>query len=136
MLSLCNDLDYMFHVFVDRPARPILLTNSSIPFDHLQAVQAALGHTTQLQPGAARFNADIVLATLQTDDSVGTQQSQQPAAPTPSPPSQRATPDGRVPPQNFDSLASDLTTPPAPPPRSQQQQQQQQQQARPGSKCR
>lgn len=67
MLSLCNDLDYPMHLFADAPGKPILLTNSETQLQPIPALQAALGQITQIQPGAVRFTADIVLATLQTD---------------------------------------------------------------------
>ena len=67
MLAFCGDLDYPLHLFFDQPAKPILMTNSATPMEPIRSLQAALGHDMTIQPGAVRFTADIVMATLQPD---------------------------------------------------------------------
>jgi hypothetical protein len=80
MLSLCESIDQPIHIFLDRPARPILLTNAFSSIDK-NAVMTH-GSTEQADHIALGFpnpyvksQLDVVLATLQEE----TTQTQAPA---------------------------------------------------------
>lgn len=83
MLSLCESIDQAIHIFVDKPARPILLTNAFASIDkHAihQQMNTVEGVETMPTP-SIKAQFDIVLATLQ-DDAAPTQTQTQPHTPS------------------------------------------------------